>query len=157
MGKIEVLFRGKGPVRTDQMDDDGHELVLKGTTLRVYRFLYREGRPLGIRDVQRGLGLSSPSVAQYHVRKLLQAGLVREQDGGYMVDRAVFQNMIRVRRTLIPFQTTYSIFFATALLIMLTVLRPPNVTSSYIFGLIVIAVALATSIYEAIMSLKGIY
>jgi len=139
------------------MDGGSDEYVLKGTTLRVYRFLYREGRPVGIRDVQRGLGLSSPSVAQYHVRKLLEAGLVREQDGGYVVDRLVFENMIRMRRALIPFQTTYSVFFATALLLMLTVLRPSSITSSYVFGLVVIAVALVTSIYEAVKSLRGIY
>jgi len=157
MGKVEALSRGKGPVCTYHMDDDSDELALKGTTLRVYRFLYREGRPVGIREVQRGLGLSSPSVAHYHVRKLLEAGLVREQDGGYVVDRVVFENIIRVRRALIPFQTTYSIFFATALLIMLTALRPPNITSSYVFGLIVIGVALAASIYEAVKSSKGIY
>ena len=155
--KQEVLSRGRGLVRADDMDGGSDEFVLKDTTLRVYRFLYREGRPVGIRDVQRGLGLSSPSVAQYHVRKLLEAGLVREQNSGYVVDRPVFENMIRVRRALIPFQTTYSIFFASALILMLTVLRPPSMTSSYVFGLIAIAVALATSIYEAVKSLKGIY
>jgi len=69
----------------------------------------------------------------------------------------VFENMIRMRRALIPFQTTYSVFFATALLLMLTVLRPSSITSSYVFGLVVIAVALVTSIYEAVKSLRGIY
>ncbi len=39
------------------------EDVLKGTTLKVYRFIYRQGKPMGIHDVQRGLTLSSPSVA----------------------------------------------------------------------------------------------
>ncbi|MHB8567247.1 MAG: helix-turn-helix domain-containing protein [Nitrososphaerales archaeon] len=81
-------------------------LALTGTTLRVYRYLYRAGRPCGIHDIQRGLGLSSSSVALYHVRKLLDAGLIRESDratgevadsekgaGGYVVDRLMFDNI----------------------------------------------------------------
>lgn len=89
--------------------------ALGGTTLKVYRFLYKEGKAVGIRDIQRGLALSSPSVAQYHVKKLLESGLVKEQDQGYAVDRTVFENMIRIRRSLIPLQIAYAVFYATML------------------------------------------
>ena len=44
------------------MSDERADYVLKGTTLRVYRCLYRAGTPMGIHDVQRALKLSSPSV-----------------------------------------------------------------------------------------------
>ncbi len=37
--------------------------VLKGTTLEVYRFLLKSGKPVGVRGVQRALNLSSPSLA----------------------------------------------------------------------------------------------
>ena len=111
--------------------------VLRGTTLRIYRFMYREGRPLGLHEIQRALGLSSASIPQYHINKLIKAGLVKEEDGGggYYVDRLVFENMIRIRRSLIPFQTTYTIFFSTTLVILLTVLRPQQgVTSLFLFA-----------------------
>ena len=39
-------------------DKQGKIGALGGTTLRVYRYLYRQARPLGVHDVQRGLGLS---------------------------------------------------------------------------------------------------
>lgn len=105
------------------------------------------GEPASIRDVQRGLGLSSPSVAEYHLKKLLRSGLVQEGQGGYVVDRTVWQNMIRMRRTIIPFQGVYSVFFAAAIVVMVFVfgsLRPQG----YVFGLIVIGVALGLSLYE---------
>jgi predicted DNA-binding transcriptional regulator len=77
------------------------DTMLKGTTFRVYKLLYTEGRPLGIHDIQKALGLSSPSVSQYHVKKLVSAGLVREQESekgtGYIVDKVVFENIIRIR------------------------------------------------------------
>jgi len=113
-------------------DDD----ILRGTTLRIYRFMYKEGRPMGLHEIQRALGLSSASIPQYHINKLLSAGLVKQQENGegYFVDRLVFENMIRIRRSLIPFQTTYTIFFCTTLAILLTLLRPEVVNSLFLFA-----------------------
>jgi predicted DNA-binding transcriptional regulator len=37
--------------------------VLKGTALDIYRLLLRSRKSLGIREIQRALKLSSPSVA----------------------------------------------------------------------------------------------
>ncbi len=143
---------GKALGSAEKVDAD----ILKGTTLKVYRFMFREGKPLGVHEVQRGLGLSSPSLASYHIDKLLQAELIKEQDKGYVVDRIVFENMIRVRRRLIPFQVTYSIFFLVTLFILLTYLRPPEVTSTYVFGLIVNLAAIFFSLYEVIRALKNV-
>ena len=137
--------------------EKSEEDVLKGTTLRVYRLIYRQGRPMGVHDVQRGLQLSSPSVAQYHIKKLLGAGLIREGQDGYVIDRIIFENMIRVRRALIPLQATYSIFFASTLVVMLTLLRPPSITSVYIFALVVNCVALAISLYDVSRALRKAY
>lgn len=130
------------------------ECVLAGTTLKVYRFIFRQGRPVGVRDIQRGLGLSSPSVALYHIRKLVDAGLVREDSEGYVVDKIMFENMIRVRRMIIPFQATYASFFATTLIVYLTLLRPENFTSTYVFGLTVNFAAILFSLYECLRAFK---
>jgi hypothetical protein len=135
---------------------DQKDYVLKGTTLRVYRYMYRTGTPLGIHDVQRGLELSSPSVAEYHIRKLASAGLIQERESGYTVDRVMFENMIRIRRTVIPFQTTYAIFFAATLVILLVVLRPTTITSVYVFAVAINTVALLVSIYEAIRTFASV-
>ncbi len=129
--------------------------VLRGTTLRVYRYLYRQGRPLGLHEIQRGVALSSASVALYHVRKLLEAGLVREQPSeGYVVDRMIFENIIRIRRSLIPFQSMYSAFLATSLIVLLTVMRPNGLSSSYIFSLMVISASLAIFLFQTATFLR---
>lgn len=137
------------------MSDDQADYVLKGTTLRVYRCLYRAGTPLGIHDVQRALKLSSPSVAEYHIKKLVRAGLAKPERDGYTVDRIVFENVIRIRRTIIPLQTTFVAFFASALVVLLTILRPASITSTYVFSLIVCLAAIAILLYETLRTLAA--
>ena len=60
------------------MTDDSNsdlERRLSGRTLQVYLYLQKKKEPSGIREVQRDLGLSSPSVAEYQVEKLVEMGL----------------------------------------------------------------------------------
>ena len=140
---------------TEGVHRDGGD-VLKGTTLKVYRFLFKEGRPVRLYDIQRSLGLSSPSGAQYHLSKLLQAGFVRETDEEYVVDRALFGNFVRVRRMVLPFQVVYSVFFAASLVALLTVLKPAVLTSSYFFALVVLWVGLGFSLFESIRAIRGL-
>jgi hypothetical protein len=129
--------------------------ILRGTTLRVYKYIFGAGEPVGIHDTQRALGLSSASVAEYHIKKLTRAGLVQEKGNGYVVDRVVFRNLIRIRRTVIPLQTTYATFFLSTLVILVTLLRPTVVTSIFVFALAVNLAAVVISLYEAIKTLAA--
>lgn len=133
----------------DRPDPD----ALKGTTLKVYRYLFKLGKPAGIRDIQRALGLSSSSVAEYHLKKLLQGGLIREEGEGYVVDRNVWQNMVRMRRTVIPIQAFFVVLFAASVVVMLTVLRT-NPAEGFVFGLAVVAISLGLSLYETLRSIR---
>jgi len=55
------------------------ESELKGKTLLVYWHLLKSpGLKVGVREVQRKLGFSSPSVAVYHLDKLMSLGLVEK-------------------------------------------------------------------------------
>jgi len=87
---------------------------LHGTTSKAYRFIYRQGHPVGEHEIQRGLGLASPSTPHYHLEKLRQNGLVREEGHGYVVDRVFLDNFVRIRRTAIPLQAALAAFFATS-------------------------------------------
>jgi hypothetical protein len=135
-------------------EGDASDTALQGTTYKVYRYIVRQKRPVGISEVQKGLGLSSPSVSDYHIRKLLQLGLIREEQGGYVVERMVLENIVRIGRMSFPVQTGYVAFFGVAILIMLVFLRPVTITSSYEFALIVIAAAFGVSIWETRKTLK---
>jgi hypothetical protein len=119
------------------------------TTLKVYRFLYKNGKPLSVREIQHGLALSSSSVADYHVKKLLTLGLIVEtNDSKFFVDRRLFDNMLRIKRTLVPVQIAYSLFFGTCLLVLLLLFRPNSLRADYVFPVIVIAVACGIFAYQ---------
>jgi len=72
------------------IDEEKIESELKGNTLRVYWMLLRSSNGLvGVREVQRSLGFSSPALAAYHLEKLKELGLVRKDDGEYRLVREV--------------------------------------------------------------------
>jgi DNA-binding transcriptional ArsR family regulator len=124
--------------------------VLKGTTLEVYRFLLKSNKPVGIRELQRALNLSSPSVATYHLSKLEEAGLLKRQDGGYTVDRFLLENSVKISRFLIPRFLFYAIFAFAVLLIELTLLRPAVLTREYVFFVGATAIFTVAFFYETI-------
>jgi len=138
------------PKEADQPSDTR----LSGTSYKVYRFMLKQGAPVGISEVQKGMGLSSPSVAQYHLRKLVRLGLVKEEQGGYVVDKVTLENVIRIRRVSIPVQTAYVAFFGVTLFILLVFLRPATINSLYFFAVVVNISAIAVSLYEAGKTLK---
>jgi DNA-binding transcriptional ArsR family regulator len=96
------------------------EAELKGTTLRVYWHLLKAGRgPVGIRELQRTMGLSSPSVALYHLEKLRELGLlVKDRSGEYIMSEEVkvgiLQQFVNIGRFSLPRFLFYAVFFATA-------------------------------------------
>lgn len=122
--------------------------VLKGLTLKVYKFVLKSDKPVGIREVQRALNLSSPTLALYHMNKLEEAGLIKKEQHGYVVDRVVLENLIRLKKTLIPRNFFYMIFLVTSLMVSIVFLRPPVLTREYMFALAVIIVAAVTAVYE---------
>jgi repressor of nif and glnA expression len=128
--------------------------VLRGLALKVYRFILKNDKPVGIREVQRALNLSSPTLALYHMNKLEEAGLIKKEANGYVADRIVLENVIRLRRILIPRNFFYTIFLITSLVMLAVFLRPPTLSREYIFSLAVISVAAATSVYETIKALS---
>jgi predicted DNA-binding transcriptional regulator len=128
----------------------GQKDILRGLTLKVYKFVLRSDKPVGIREVQRALDLSSPTLALYHMNKLEEAGLIKKESNGYIADRVILENLIRFRRILIPRNFFYMIFLVTSLIMLAVLLRPPIITREYVFSLGVISIAAATSVYETV-------
>jgi len=54
---------------------------VRGNTLKVYLYILRHGA-CELRDVQHGVGLSTASLASYHLGKLSEAGYVRQDEHG---------------------------------------------------------------------------
>lgn len=97
------------------------EAELKGKTLLVYwHLLGSSGSNVGVREVQRSLGFSSPSVAAYHLDKLCSLGLVKKSPvGEYFLKHEVKVGVLRLftklGRFLVPRYLFYSVLFSTML------------------------------------------
>jgi predicted DNA-binding transcriptional regulator len=94
------------------------EYELRGKTLKVYAYMLRQGRPVGVREVQRDLEFSSPSVAFHHIEKLVRLGIVeQDQLGSYVVtkkvDPGIMQAFVNVGRFSLPRVGFYAVFFST--------------------------------------------
>jgi DNA-binding transcriptional ArsR family regulator len=128
--------------------------VLKGTTLEVYRFLLKSSKPVGTRELQRALNLSSSSVATYHLTKLEDAGLLKREAGGFSVSKYLLENSIKVAKFLVPRYFFYAVFAVAVLLIELTVLRPTALYQEYVFSLVATAVMVVFLCYETVKTWK---
>ena len=112
---------------TDKKDQD----ILHGKTLLVYRYIISHNAPLGVREIQRKLKFSSPSLAQYHIDKLKDEGLIKEDAGGYIADKVILKNLVRFRNNLIPRFFFYFLVFTFGFILELTLLLPAVVTKEY--------------------------
>ena len=87
---------------------------LKGNTLRVYVYALKK-RKVGVREVQRALLMSNPSLAQYHLNKLRDLGLVSENNGEYEVMGEVkvdvMRDFLRLGTLIVPRFIFYAVVF----------------------------------------------
>lgn len=103
------------------------ESQLKGKTLQIYWYLLRDPQTsVGVREVQRALGLSSPSVAAHHLDKLLSLGLVEKTvRGEYLLNQEIKVGVLkffsRMGRFLVPRHLFYAIWLSTMLAIYIIV------------------------------------
>ncbi|MCK5151072.1 MAG: hypothetical protein KAQ65_04500 [Candidatus Thorarchaeota archaeon] len=95
---------------------DDVEPDLKGNTLRVYWYMIQQGVQVGVREVQRALSMSSPSVASHHLSKLMDMDLIEKNpDNSYELKRlvkvGVLRNFVAYRGVLLPRYTFVAFFF----------------------------------------------
>lgn len=110
------------------LDDEKIGSELKGNTLRVYWALLnsRDG-VVGVRQLQRQLGFSSPTLAAYHLNKLESLELVVKERGDYRLVRevkvGVLKQFIKLGTFLLPRYIFYATFFTMLLIFLLTQLK----------------------------------
>jgi hypothetical protein len=97
-------------------DETELEYALRGKAWRVYWLLLKEGKPVGVREVQRSLHFSSPSIAFHHLEQLRELGLVQKQEiGGHYslvgeVKIGVLRHYVKLGKLLFPRYFFYALF-----------------------------------------------
>ncbi|ACP34232.1 regulatory protein, ArsR [Sulfolobus islandicus Y.G.57.14] len=129
------------------------EEELTGTARKIYLYLLRQKRPVGIRKIQKDLNLSSPSVVSYHIKKLIEDGLVKEVDEGYIVTKVILEDYIRFRSALVP-RSIFLTSFLVSSLVILIYLIISHPFSADIFSLVVVFIITIISVYDVTRKYK---
>ena len=98
------------------------ESEIRGTTLRVYWYLFRNTKAVGVRETQRALSMSSPSTALYHLEKLRELGVTgKDEMGQYFLKEQVpvgtLRMFLRIGPLILPRYLFYAIFLTTAVVV----------------------------------------
>ncbi len=130
------------------------EYALRGKAWNVYWFLLKSGEPVGVREVQRSLHFSSPSVAHHHLEQLCSLGLARKEDvGNYYslvneVKIGVLRHYVRLGKLLFPRYFFYALF-STLLYFIFVVFFMQRVSRESVFIVFSGAIVCAIFWYEA--------
>src|SRR3989339_929088 len=126
-----ICFMTYYTLRFLNMNEQGEEQLeyaLRGKAWRVYWYLLKNGKPVSVREVQRALRFSSPSVANHHLEQLRELGLVEKQEvGGHyvlvsQVKIGVLRHYVKLGKLLFPRYFFYAVFSTTFYLAFLLVL-----------------------------------
>jgi predicted DNA-binding transcriptional regulator len=107
-------------------DETKLEFQLRGKAWKVYWLLLKRGCPMSVREVQKALHFSSPSVAQHHLERLRELGLVQKQTVGgayFLVSKVkvgVLRNFVKLGRLMFPRYFFYAVFSTTLYIMYLT-------------------------------------
>ncbi|MHA2364841.1 MAG: winged helix-turn-helix domain-containing protein [Candidatus Hodarchaeales archaeon] len=103
---------------TENATQTSHQELLKGKTFKIYWYLLTHGET-GIRELQRNLDFSSTNLVSHHLKKLIDANLVKQNPdhGKYEIKQEIKTGVLslytRVGRYLIPQNMFLFAFFLT--------------------------------------------
>ena len=146
------------------INETGKEISKKitGNTLKVYSYLLTNTKPIGVRELQRALGFSSPSIAFHHLSKLIEWGLVdRNKENKYFVSKpikiGILKQFVIVFKWFIP---RYALYTGLYLGMLITYLILSMFFKTILFHelivLITLLIAIITGIYETINMWKAL-
>ena len=130
------------------------DYALRGKAWQVYWLLLKNGGEMSIREVQRTLHFSSPSIAKHHLEQLRDLGLVTKHDvGGYYslvgeIKIGVLRHFVKLGRLLFPRYFFYALFSST-LYVSYIALVLEAITKENLFILLFGAMVSAIFWYEA--------
>jgi hypothetical protein len=136
-------------------DDSNAEL--EGITLNVYLHAVKKGKPVGPRDVMKGVDLSSPSVAYRHLQKLEDLGYLQKNEyGEYTVkNKAHIGGHVWLGRHLLPKMWIYSLVFLAILIVEVFILIVHFPVETLEFKVFFLLLTLITGLAFAVFTVEG--
>lgn len=122
------------------------------TIFRVYLCLLKH-KELSIKDVQKAMLFTTPAQAKYHLKRLVEIGLVSQgENGNFKVTRRKFgllRFFFELKNRVIPMSVFYALFFASCTILFY--LRTPTLEILLLGGLITVKEAAESISYFAML------
>jgi hypothetical protein len=132
--------------------------ALEGTTLAVYMYAVNRGKPVGPRDVMKGVGLSSPSVAYRHLQKLEDLEYLQKNEyGEYTIKRrAHIRGLAWVGNRLLSKMWLYASLFFAILIVEIIILILHYSVETNEFKVFFLLLTLITGLAFAVFVVEGL-
>ena len=124
----------------------------------MYLHAVKKDKPVGPRDVMKGVNLSSPSVAYRHLQKLDDLGYLQKNDyGEYSVkSKAQIGGHVWLGHRLLPKMWLYSLLFLAILTVELFVLFIHFSIETLEFKVFFLLLTLITGLAFAVFTVEGL-
>ncbi len=87
------------------------ENILEKNQLKIYVYLIEKNRPASVREIAAATGLA-PSSAHYHLKRMIESGLVKRTPEGYIPAKIiVIKGYVVIGRKMLPRIMIYGFFF----------------------------------------------
>ena len=135
-----------GVLKLLEDDEEEFDYKLRGKAWKVYWLLLSSGHEMSVREIEKALHFSSPSVAHHHLEQLRQLGLVEKKrvGGNYKlvseVKIGVLRHFVKLGRLMFPRYFFYAIFSSAFYIAFITLLLKSLTTENLFiisFGAIV--------------------
>ena len=131
-----------------------------GKTWDVYHCILTSGDPIGVREIWRKLGLSTPILAQQHVNKLLELRLIESTPQGKYVTNDVerletLKSFLALRGLMIPRMVVYAALLSGIMLSYVT-FWPWRGDFRDLVVLAVTLFSIPTFLFEAVKQYRGL-
>ena len=149
-------------------DNDGNDIIssLTGTALRVFVYVLKKAKDVGVRETQRDLGLKSASHSQYHLQRLEQLGLIEKDKNNRYSLKEEFENLRSLKigilteiymfkGWMIPSLGLFSGFLASSLIISILFYLLLSPLAAIIFGSTALFLSFIYSGYRAYQIIKS--
>ena len=133
---------------------------ISGKAWDIYLYILTSKDPVGVRDVWRTLEFSSPSLAQYHINKLLTLNLLHQtSDGKYQVKEKeqieALRSFVLLRGRLVPRLVFYGAIVAGVFAVYLF-LRPVRLDFRDMVIITVSVFSVLAFFFEAYVQYRGL-
>ncbi len=148
-------LREKACYSLSTQDENKLDYELRGKAWKVYWLLLKNGSPMSVREVQKTLRFSSPSIAHHHLERLNELGLVQKHEigGSYSlvedVKIGVLRHFVKLGKLLFPRYFFYAVF-STTLFVTYTLVLMQSFTRESVFILLFGAIVSSIFWYEAV-------